>query len=143
MFHRWQTGRRRLVFLPAGHKKGCGDFFFWMADFEDFTHTNPWKIPGALLKQQLPKDCLSLWEFGEEWGIFLGYVGKINVKQQTLIGCPLLPRDPFFAHFDFSSPKRLHPGRLTWNLQIIHLERKMIFQTFIIMFHVNLPGCTS
>ena len=37
--------------------------------------------------------------------------------------------------------KGLHPGRLTWNLQIIHLERKMIFQTFIIMFHVNLPGC--
>ena len=34
----------------------------------------------------------------------------------------------------------LHPGRLRWNLQIIHLERKMIFQTFIIMFHVNLPG---
>ena len=23
----------------------------------------------------------------------------------------------------------LHPGRLTWNLQITHLERKMIFQT--------------
>ena len=34
----------------------------------------------------------------------------------------------------------LHPGRLTWNLQIIHLERKMIFQTSIIMFHVNLQG---
>ena len=30
--------------------------------------------------------------------------------------------------------KNIHPGRLTWNLQIIHLERKMIFQTFIIMF---------
>ena len=24
---------------------------------------------------------------------------------------------------------RVHPGRLTWNLQITHLERKMIFQT--------------
>ena len=35
----------------------------------------------------------------------------------------------------------LHPGRLTWNLQITHLERKMIFQTSMIMFHVNLPGC--
>ena len=37
--------------------------------------------------------------------------------------------------------KDLHPGRLTWNLQITHLDRKMIFQTFMIMFHVNLPGC--
>ena len=35
----------------------------------------------------------------------------------------------------------LHPGRLTWNLLITHLERKMIFQTSMIMFHVNLPGC--
>ena len=30
----------------------------------------------------------------------------------------------------------LHPSRLTWNLQITHLERKMI------MVHVNLPECT-
>ena len=35
----------------------------------------------------------------------------------------------------------VHPGRLTWNLQISHLERKMIFQTSMIMFHVNLQGC--
>ena len=35
----------------------------------------------------------------------------------------------------------LHPGRLTWNLKITHLERKMIFQTSMIMFRVNLPGC--
>ena len=34
----------------------------------------------------------------------------------------------------------VHPGRLTWNLQITHLERKMIFQTSMIMFHVNLQG---
>ena len=37
--------------------------------------------------------------------------------------------------------KYLHPGRLTWNLQITHLERKMIFQTSMIMFHFNLQGC--
>ena len=34
----------------------------------------------------------------------------------------------------------LHPGRLTWNIQITHLERNMIFQTPMILFHVNLPG---
>ena len=37
----------------------------------------------------------------------------------------------------------LHPGRLTWNLQITHLQRKMIFQTSMTMFHVNLQGCMS
>ena len=41
------------------------------------------------------------------------------------------------------SKSNLHSGRLTWNLQITHLERKMIFQTSMIMFHVNLPGCTE
>ena len=35
----------------------------------------------------------------------------------------------------------IHPERLTWNLQITHFERKIIFQTSMIMFHVNLPGC--
>ena len=31
----------------------------------------------------------------------------------------------------------IHPGRVT--LQITHVERNMIFQTSMIMFHVNLP----
>ena len=35
----------------------------------------------------------------------------------------------------------VRPGRLTWNLQITHLERKMIFQTSMIIFHVSLQGC--
>ena len=34
----------------------------------------------------------------------------------------------FIAWMEFL--KQLHPGRLTWNLQITHLERKMIFQTW-------------
>ena len=37
----------------------------------------------------------------------------------------------------------VHPGRLTWNLQITHLERKVIFQTSMIVVHVNLPGCIA
>ena len=45
-------------------------------------------------------------------------------------------REKLHKHVD------LHPGRLTWNLQITHLERKMIFQTSLIMFHVNLQGCS-
>ena len=39
--------------------------------------------------------------------------------------------------------QHLHQGRLTWNLHITHLERNMIFQTSMIMFHVNLQGCKS
>ena len=36
----------------------------------------------------------------------------------------------------------VHPGRITWNLKITQLNRKIIFQTIIFRFHVNLPGCT-
>ena len=32
-------------------------------------------------------------------------------------------------------------GRLTWNLKTTQLKRKIIFQTIIFRFHVNLPGC--
>ena len=47
----------------------------------------------------------------------------------------------FFLFGMINKTQSLHPGRLTWNLQITHLERKMIFQASMIMFHVNLPGC--
>ena len=35
----------------------------------------------------------------------------------------------------------LHPGKLTWNLKITCLKRKIIFQTSIFGFHVNFQGC--
>ena len=36
----------------------------------------------------------------------------------------------------------VHPGRLTWNLQINHFERKMISQISMTMFlHVYFQGC--
>ena len=38
-------------------------------------------------------------------------------------------------------PEDLHPGRLTWNLRIHPWKRKIIFQTIIFRFYVNLPGC--
>ena len=35
----------------------------------------------------------------------------------------------------------IHPGRLTWNLRIHPWKRKLIFQTIIFRFYVNLRGC--
>ena len=35
----------------------------------------------------------------------------------------------------------VHPGRLTWNLRIHPWKRKIIFQTIIFRFYVNLLGC--
>ena len=57
----------------------------------------------------------------------------------------------FVKHFflwvgDWSTEclKEFHilPGGLTWNLKIPRLKSKMIFQTIIFRFHVNLPGCS-
>ena len=33
------------------------------------------------------------------------------------------------------------PGKLTWNLKITQLKRKVIFQTSILGFHINFQGC--
>ena len=35
-----------------------------------------------------------------------------------------------------------HPWKVTWNLKIIPLKRKITFQTSIFGFHVNFPGCS-
>ena len=60
----------------------------------------------------------NLWEFDDPYQV--GEAEESYLKQ--IGGLKLLPR------------------KLTWNLQITHLERKMIFQTSMIMFHVN-QGC--
>ena len=40
-------------------------------------------------------------------------------------------------------PWNIHPWRLTWNLKITCLKRKIIFQTSIFGFHVDFQGCTD
>ena len=35
------------------------------------------------------------------------------------------------------------PGRLTWNIKFTLLERKIIFQTIILRFYINLRGCNQ
>ena len=39
--------------------------------------------------------------------------------------------------------RELHPLKITWNLKITQLKRNIIFQTSILEFHVNFPGCTT
>ena len=36
----------------------------------------------------------------------------------------------------------VHPGRLTWNMRIHPWKGKIIFQTIIFRFYVNLPVCS-
>ena len=52
----------------------------------------------------------------------------------SMRGCPT-PRRLFW-----NGSLALHPGKLRWNLKMTHLQRKIIFQTLTIVFHVNLQG---
>ena len=37
--------------------------------------------------------------------------------------------------------KKMHPWKLTWNVNIAQFKSKIIFQAFIFRFYVNLQGC--
>ena len=114
------------------------------------------------MSQTVPKDSLRMifpseGRFGEDFeSCFLWFPAVISF----LTGRGILRTVPqvfnltvfkvsscqgFNTHLGFREKNRhLHPGRLTWNLQITHLERNMIFQTSMInMFQplINLPGC--
>ena len=70
-----------------------------------------------------------------------------QVKQKELCEFGKMPRLPRKLLKSKHPPPMfwngyIHPGRLTWNLKITYLKRKIIFQTSIIMFHVSLRGCT-
>lgn len=57
---------------------------------------------------------------------------------------PLEPPNNRPTGLKFDTPggsRHIHPGRWTWKLQITHLERKLIFQTSMILFHVHPQGC--
>ena len=56
-----------------------------------------------------------------------GFKGKGGSKRRQQKGAS------FFSYL-------LHPGRLTCNLRIHPWKRKIIFQTIIFRFYVNLPG---
>lgn len=79
--------------------------------------------------------------------MFVGYTGNIQYKT---VGSILLRTDHHMLEKSDSRSDRcfhlqklkkmtLHPWKLTWNLQITSLKRK-IFQTFIFRFHVNCAG---
>ena len=50
------------------------------------------------------------------------------------------PREGIDVH-SLLPPHHLHPGRLTRNLRIHLWKRKIIFQTIMFRFYVNLRGC--
>ena len=103
-----------------------------------------WHETLAFLKQGF-----LFWDFGDRRYSSWTVDGTVHPKTATRSPCcgwrwfkGLSER---FAFADFRArfflASWLHPGRLTWNLKITELKRKIIFQTIIFRFHVNLRGC--
>ena len=62
----WKFNKKVLENIPGPKKKGS---FF--NHHSEISPTYPWKIPRTF-HQQFIKEFLSLWGFGEVWGIFPG-----------------------------------------------------------------------
>ena len=73
------------------------------------------------------------------FGVLVSHVKGINFLPAyvSFLLCQAMPPVCVFMSWQFFTPWKING----WNLQITHLERKMIFQTCRIMFHVNLQGC--
>ena len=67
--------------------------------------------------------------------VSLGSGKKIYIHRESQLGRWLL----LFYFVGYP----LHPRNLTWNLRIHPWKRKIIFQTIIFRFYVNVRGCTS
>ena len=77
----------------------------------------------------------STWLFGTRWS------RKACPVCTTFFARGLGLKPQQLQKYALGHPQKLHPGKLTWNLKIPSLKRKIIFQTSITVFHVNFPGC--
>ena len=95
--------------------------FFWFQSFalHETSSTITWK-----------------WTVGKRSTLFSGALAVMLGEGNTLSLMAMLqmwldsqkqPVNTFVLWSQFCGSKVIHPGRLTWNLQITHLERKMIW----------------
>ena len=91
-----------------------------------FNHINEKNNGRSLLYHSSQAPWFCCWR---DWGIPLvsGWVKQLESEVWFFKG-----RDP----------GKLHPRRLTWNLRKHPWKRKIIFQTIIFRFYVNLWGCS-
>ena len=82
---------------------------------------------------ELPGQKSPCWQY--VWTFFPGITQAINC----------LRTHEFAKHHTETNTYRnqIHPVRLTWNLRIHPWKRKVIFQTIIFRFYINLGGCNK
>ena len=83
----------------------------------------------AISFEVLPFSCLSYVAFNNQ-------LADANQKKNSLV---CLGHCQYLKHFSQKN-RPLQPQKLTWNLKISTLKRKIIFQTFISGFHVTFSG---
>ena len=100
--------------------------------FDGFTFSGVHFFSSALFDPHLSNYIGRGREFGRFFfGIRIGTELVSKISRNFLVFFQTNPQR-WVGHF--SSPNSIHPGRWTWNIQITHLERKMIFQAPMIMF---------
>ena len=115
---------------------------WWFPRLEDWIHTKYNKT------HQNPKVVVSTISY------FHPYLGKIPIltiiffrwvvettNQNRSIICWIFHPGPLKERVNPGWYGKLHPRKLTWNLKITCLKRKIIFQTSIVGFHVSFRGC--
>ena len=99
--------------------------------YSKISPTYPWKVPQTF-HQQFTKEFLSLWGFGEVWGIFPGYVGKIMDLHMGHWGEKNLPHS--------STDNWLKPGQMHADAAIFriftYMENIKVNQLCSLMYHV-------
>ena len=73
---------------------------------------------------------------------FLEFFFKHLIQQLQNLRCFYSPNNKIAWTPGLLSIIYIHPGKLLWKLKITQLKRKLIFQTIIFRFHVNIPRCT-
>ena len=132
------------VFLLAAWNVGI--LWVWKGRFDDhqkFPHTwnltsgTPWFF---LMSKPEPSPSRDLVISGSSRKNFTG-VAEVRVIPIRIIK-PFRPRETY-APFNDSTDLALHwPRKINgWNLKIHPIEKEIIFQTSILGFHVNFPGC--
>ena len=105
---------------------------------------NPPKKEG--LVKGLLKDRESWWLRTARKALVLGGNVALPLRFPMKFARSYFPKDPsgmycWLVNGLFHPYIYIHPGRITWNLRIHPCKRKIIFQTIIFRFYVNLRGC--
>ena len=146
----WRSHRRwcqQLAGNPSPHRRRCQQ----LAESQVCLQAGPWSIlPSCSCCCQQSIGTSTVTSFSSdpsEWSFpwpLWPYVlpDMYTPGRSSWLSLAPITMSGFIAFAPWFLPWRIHETwQLTWNLESPHLQRKIIFDTSIIVFHVNFAGC--